>query len=116
MPRKSKDKSAGTYHEYRKKAWSKQDENVDFGNSTYKDGSPFTEPMLNPKPILFYKDTWHCASNNQARELTGHLAGFPDISFLELSGRWVKVEWDHMGEDHVLPGQKTEARQRYRGR
>lgn len=106
-----------TYFEYRKQQWTKQPKDVDFGNSTMKGGAPLTKPMLNPKPILFYKDTWHCPDAKSARELLAHLCAFEDTTMLQWSALWVHVDFQlPPGQTHILPGQVVDTRQRYRGK
>lgn len=109
------------YRDYRAAAWKKQghDKYVDFRASTLKDGSPLDVPYLAPKPILFYKDVWHCPSLQDAKVLIRKLTFMEDIHHIELKGsRWVYIDYTApKGEaySHLLPGQPKDERKLLHG-
>lgn len=110
-----------TYHHYREMMWGLIDRK---GFNSH--GSCFVTPagdvpmrpdqfVLTPKKNLFFKDIWHCGSADTARDMTRYIASLPDVRYIEFKGRWVWVEWDHHGKDHILPGQPVEDRTKIRG-
>lgn len=109
------------YRDFRAAAWDKQghDHKVDFRASTMLDGSPLDGNYLAPKPILFYKDVWHCPSLQEAKVLIRKLTFMPDIHHIEMKcGRWVYIDYTapkEGGYNHLLPGQPEDERKRLRG-
>jgi hypothetical protein len=114
-------KNPSTYREFRALQWHAQGEGktydkVDFGNSCMLDGKPLTAVALQPKPILFYKDVWHCPTPKDARRVARNILEFADVKLLELKHTWVYVDFQLPPEtDYMLPGQKADSRVNYRG-
>lgn len=104
-----------TYAAFRKRQWALQPKDVDFAG--IGPGNPPKMPLLQPKPILFYKDVWHCPDAASAKRLVGFLVQYEDIVYIECETRNVRVDFNtEPGGTHVLPGQKTDMRKQYRGR
>jgi hypothetical protein len=103
------------YLDFRKIQWQSRQAVLDTGTKFSSHGSEWvdadgtriqltaTEYVLVPKPVLFFKDEWHCGSVDMACALARHLLKFSEITDLQLKGRWLWVMFS--GNDHLLPGQ-----------
>ncbi len=110
-----------TYHEYRAHMWATLDR-TDFnfhGSQFEKDGKVWKlaagQVVFQPKPILFFKDTWHCGDTDTAKRIIWEICRFPDLTHVELKGKWVSADYTLKGVDHILPGQAVDTRSKYRG-
>lgn len=109
-----------TYVDFRATAWSRQGQgsNIDFRKSKLADGSELDREYIQPKPILFYKDIWHCRSVRKAKVLIRKLSFMEDVTVIEWKGpgTWVYVDYSlTSGTSHLLPGQDKDERKRLRG-
>ncbi len=113
--------SVDDYHTYRMWYWHEQDKSLlrqDGPNA----GRPHVGiektvdlPVLEPKKNLFFKDIWHCKDAAAARRVVQAIAKYSDITYIELKGSWVWVEWNHTQKSHHLEGQATDDRSRVTG-
>lgn len=122
MTIKKRSNGPPVYHEYRIYMWNK----IDRTNFSYH-GACFVTPdgdvklgptqvILQPKPNLFLKDIWHCGSLPMAKMTAQDILRHEDVTYIQLKGLWIWVEWNHHGKLHQLPGQPAEDRTKYRGR
>ena len=108
------------YKDYRAAMWDKQgrDTKVDFRASKMLDGSTLDGNYLNPKPILFYKDVWHCPDIQAAKVLIRKLTFMKDVRHIEMKGGpWVYIDYaipTKEAYNHLLPGQPEDDRKRLR--
>lgn len=107
------------YKDYRAAMWEKQGRysNVDLRASKLKDGSPLDKCYLAPKPILFYKDVWHCPDTHSAKVLIRKITFMKDVNLIEMKGTWVYIDYANPTNEaysHLLPGQSQDDRKRLR--
>jgi len=108
-PQSAKLRACRSYVKFRSLVWESQSrDGVDFRAAT-KDGARFTQPHLEPKPIIHFKDTWHCADLKEAKDIARYLLRLPEVH--ELTVKWNTI-WVQFSEDQtkktkssVLPGQ-----------
>lgn len=111
----------GSYHEYRAMWWRLLDRtNFNFHGSRFEFEGQVRELrdnefMLQPKPVLLFKDIWHCGSTRMARQLAREILKFDDVLLLELKRKWVWVDYDTTGKHFELPDQPVDPRRKYYG-
>jgi len=109
-PQSAKLRACRSYITFRSLVWESQNkDDVDFRART-KDGEQFTQPHFEPRPILHFKDTWHCTDLQEAKNIARYLLRLPEVRELSLKGKtiWVQFSEDQTKKtkSSVLPGQK----------
>lgn len=107
----------GGYAGYRRRHFAQQPKgDVNFRQQKI-DGNPFDKVMVEPKEHHHFKDIWHCPSYETARRLVQEIAKCSDVTYIELRGKLVKVDFDSKvyGAPWEIEGQTKDPRQTVKG-
>lgn len=118
MEKKFANTSHRSYAKFRRFLWRQQGgaKPFDFRASKMADGSDLTNPTLQPKKNVFLKDIIHCPSLHSAKSVVRKLCGFNDVTYIELKGTWVWIDYHSKHEGtHMLYGQEIDNREIYKG-